>query len=275
MQLSSLPFAIVLLATNAVAQGVHKKPPPNNITPHIVPGFLWRDPFPTLNDAMHIEPSCTVQKHFWAQEYTLHDLEEPEPLGLKQWAPGLKNLFKQREYPGGWSGYDRHGYDRSLLKMGMDEVPTAVKDWIEKQEREGGEWKGLFGVFKKPADKKELIEDVVDLEDIANREKDGEQVVIFAPAAIYHTLPLWAAEESECKGESLSDPLWLCRDILLTIGSADQLLDLSLYKPDVEAGNVIGWPDHKRPDLYNKAEFRVTANLLKEKAAESETKEEL
>jgi len=169
-------------------------------------------------------------------------------------APGLKNLFKQREYPGGWSGYDRHGYDRSLLKMGMDEVPTAVKDWIEKQEREGGEWKGLFGVFKKPADKKELIEDVVDLEDIANREKDGEQVVIFAPAAIYHTLPLWAAEESECK---------------------DQLLDLSLYKPDVEAGNVIGWPDHKRPDLYNKAEFRVTANLLKEKAAESETKEEL
>lgn len=47
----------------------------------------------------------------------------------------------------------------------------------------------------------------------------------------------------------------------------------------MEAGNVVGWADHKRPDVNNKAEIRVAANVLKAKAGgaqESEVpKEEL
>lgn len=204
MKLTALPLAVALLGSTTLAQEIHKKPPKNNITPHIVDGFLWKDPFPTIKLSKSVEPSCEAVKHFYAQEYTLHDLEEEEPRGLKQWAPGLKKLFKKREYPGGWSGYDRHGYDRSILKMVYSDVPDAVKGWIEKQEKDSGEWQGLFGVFKKPADKKELVDDVVTAEEMSDRATDEEQVVMFAPAAIYHTLPLWVAEGSDCKGKSTS-----------------------------------------------------------------------
>lgn len=47
----------------------------------------------------------------------------------------------------------------------------------------------------------------------------------------------------------------------------DQLLDLSKYKPTPESGNVVGWPDHKLPGEDHKAEFRVVAKVLGEKAA--------
>lgn len=205
MQITSLPLAVALLASTALAQGgkggVHRKPPPNNITPHVVDGFLWKDPFPAIKESATVEPSCEAVKHFFAQEYTLHDLEDSEPLGLKQWAPGLKKLFKETEYPGGWSGYDRHGYDRSILKMGYSDLPIPLKEWIEQQEKSDSGWKGLFGVFKKPANKKDIQEAVVSHEDLASRETDGDQVVIFAPAAIYHTLPLWVAGGSDCKGK--------------------------------------------------------------------------
>jgi hypothetical protein len=49
----------------------------------------------------------------------------------------------------------------------------------------------------------------------------------------------------------------------------DQLLDMSKYKPTAESGNVVGWPDHKRPGENHKAEFRVVAKVLGEKAAPS------
>ena len=48
----------------------------------------------------------------------------------------------------------------------------------------------------------------------------------------------------------------------------DQLLDLSNYKPTPASGNVIGWPDHKRPQDHM-TEFRVTVQALREKAAPS------
>lgn len=199
MKLSVLPVALALVASSSAA--IERRPPPNNITPHLVDGWLWKDPFPAAQEA-GLQPTCEVTKHFWALEYTLHDLVEKPPYGLKPWAGALKKFFSQREYPGSWSGYDKHGYDRALLKMDYTDVPLAVRKWIEEQDRTGGEGKGLFGVFTKPEEGNDKVGDVVETpEGEVDRSEDENKVVIFAPGGIYHTLPLWVAESSECPGE--------------------------------------------------------------------------
>lgn len=198
MKVGVLPVALALMAS--AAEAIQRKPPPNNITPHLVDGWAWKDPFPETKESS-FEPSCEAVKHFFALEYTLHDLMEEPPNGLKPWADGLKKLFSKREYPGGWSGYDRHGYDRAIMKMDYADVPLAVRQWIEEQERVDGAGKGLYGVFKKPSNSKDEIEDVVETPDEVDRKEDENKIVIFAPGAIYHVLPLWVAETSDCKGE--------------------------------------------------------------------------
>ena len=199
MKFSVVPATLALVGSSAAA--IQSKPPPNNITPHLVDGWVWSDPFPAAK-ASAFEPSCEAVKHFFALEYTLHELMEEPPNGLKPWAGGLKKLFKQREYPGGWSGYDRHGYERAIMKMDYTDVPLALREWIEEQERTDGEGKGLYGVFKKPSDETEEIESVLEKPAELDRKQDEDKVVIFAPGAIYHVLPLWVAETSDCKGKS-------------------------------------------------------------------------
>ncbi|KAG9251743.1 uncharacterized protein F5Z01DRAFT_265041 [Emericellopsis atlantica] len=256
MKFTALSLAIALAASGAHAE-IYKKPPPNNITPHLVANFPWKDPFP-IKESDAVEPSCEVAKHFFAREYTLHELMEEPPRGLKPWADGLKKLFSSREYPGGWSGYDRHGYDRSILKMDYADIPLALREWIEEQERTEGEWKGLFGVFRDSKGGEDTVDDVVDVKENIDRSQDKDRVVMFAPAAVYHVLPLWVAEESDCK---------------------DQLLDLSNYKPEPADGTVVGWADHKRPKDDKTTEFRVSVKALKQKtvpsASEGVKKEEL
>lgn len=65
------------------------------------------------------------------------------------------------------------------------------------RERRGraGRGKGLFGIFRRPAEGEEVEETVKGEGD------EGEKVVIFAPGALYEVLPLWVAEGSECEGE--------------------------------------------------------------------------
>lgn len=69
---------------------------------------------------------------------------------------------------------------------------------------------------------------------------------------------------------------------MLTRPPADDLLDLTKYKPKPQDGAVVGWPEHKKPK-ENKMEFKVAVRSLKAKeeatasqsASETATRDEL
>lgn len=199
---TTLPLVAALMASSIEAKGAGYEPP--NVKPHVVDGFVWKDPF--AQEAMSaFEPACEVTKKFDHREFTLHNLMEKPPMGLKPWAEGLKTLFSAREYPGSWAGYDRHGYERAILKMEYADIPLAARQWIEDQERSNGVGKGLFGIFEKPQNENDTISAVVEIPEVdsVDRSLDSNRVAIFAPGALYYALPLWAAEDSNCKGISL------------------------------------------------------------------------
>ncbi|KAH7324499.1 hypothetical protein B0I35DRAFT_332081, partial [Stachybotrys elegans] len=244
MKTSSFPVATLLLAGSANAMFGGKPPPQPK--PHVVGDFLWSDPF-QLDSLSSFEADCEAVATMEAYEYTLHDLNNPFPKGLGAWAGGLKTLFGNREYPGSWGGWDRHLSDRSILLMEYSKVPLQVRQWIETEDRTGGPGKGLFGVFEKPVEEDEKVTETVTFPSPAKveREKDADKVVIFAPGALYHILPLWPAGTSECK---------------------DALVDLNRYTTTPAAGQVIAWVENSKPDKKAKTmEFVVKSQLLKSK----------
>lgn len=197
MKLTLMSLLALLLASPSLAFNFKKQVPPD-----FVQNFDWKDPFGSAS-AASLEPACEATLTLAALEYTLHNLMDPHPDGLKPWAPGLKKVFSGREYPGGWAGLDRHLHDRSLLLVDYDKMPLPVREWIEEQERSGGKDKALFTVFEKPKQDGAEVKSVVEFpaEDQIDRSKDGEKVAIFAPGALYPVLPLWVAAGSECEGE--------------------------------------------------------------------------
>lgn len=210
MKLSSIPLAVALLATGTNAFFGAKEPPKPK--PHIIEDFKFSDPF-ALPEFEKYDTDCEVTRTLPAREFSLADLSSPAPKGLREWSPGLKKLFTGREYPGSWGGLDRHGNDRMILSMEYKDVPMEVRLWVEEQERTDGEGKGLFGIFEKPKPKTEgdgeekeedKIEQTVAVPSAkeVDRSLDEQRVLIFAPGAIYHILPLWAVEASACKGKS-------------------------------------------------------------------------
>ncbi|EMT63764.1 hypothetical protein FOC4_g10014011 [Fusarium odoratissimum] len=171
---------------------------------------------------------------------------EPPPKGLKPWSKGLKAVFADKEYPGGWLGLDPHLNGRSLLLMNYDQMPLLVRRWIEQQERTDGKGKALFAVLEKPKNDEDEIEKVVQFPeaDKIDRDNDKDKVAIFAPGALYGILPLWTAETSKCE---------------------DQLVDLSKYKPRPSDGGVVGWVMHTEPQDYKtKLDIKVQALKTKE-----------
>ncbi|KAL4725112.1 hypothetical protein ACLX1H_007258 [Fusarium chlamydosporum] len=246
MKTSSTPF----MAVSAMLAGLShsfemRRPPPVEL----VKGFDWADPF-TPNVMATFQSRCDEKKQFEVFEYTLAELMEPPPKGLKPWAKGLKAVFADREYPGGWLGLDRHAGGRSVLLMNYDQIPLLVRQWIEQQERADGEGKALFAVLEKPKNDEDEIEKVVEFPeaDKVDRANDKDKVAVFAPGALYGILPLWTAEASECK---------------------DQLVDLSKYSPKPVDGGVVAWVERseRQPDHKTKIDIRVQA--LKEKVAKS------
>ena len=198
---SSLGAAALAMATTATAL---IKPPPPVAKTTMTEGFPWRNPFAS-SDISSFAPDCEVSKTFPASEYTLHDLFEMPPKGLWPWGEALKTFFQGRQYPGGWAGLDHHMYNRNLLMMEYADVPIRVREWIEEEDRSGGEGKGLFAVFAKPKEEGDTIEaTVVPPEATAaiDRSLDKEKVAMFAPGAMYSILPLWVAEGSKCPGRT-------------------------------------------------------------------------
>ncbi|KAK8073942.1 hypothetical protein PG994_004841 [Apiospora phragmitis] len=224
--------------------------------------FRWKDPFSpgaaaaASSDMLLLKPSCSATRSFQAHQYLLDDLNEAPPLGLGPYADRLKAFSQGREYPGSWDGVDPHGYDRNVVLMEWDDVPAAVRAWIDEQaktkkkkgvkeesgkggktkmtdkEKEDRSGKGLFAVYRK-----------------ARAPKD-HKVVIFAPGAIYETLPLWVVEGSDCE---------------------HTLRDLSKYTPEVVDGAVVGWvTEHTSPNRAKKErEMQFTIRVESLKLAEA------
>ncbi|KAF5023850.1 hypothetical protein F66182_4108 [Fusarium sp. NRRL 66182] len=243
---TQLTFASAMLT--GLTQAFRMQQPPSV---DLVQGFDWENPF-ALDAIVSFRPVCEAKARFEALEYTLHELMEPPPKGLKPWAKGLKDVFAEKEYPGGWLGLDPHLHDRSLLLMNYDQLPLLVREWIEQQERSNGAGKALFAVLEKPKNDGDKIEKVVAFPeaDKIDRSEDKNKVAIFAPGAVYGILPLWTAEASECK---------------------DQLADLSKYGPKPSDGGVVAWVEHTKPQDHKMA-LDIKVQALKTK--ESETKQE-
>lgn len=203
MKFQALPLAATLLAGTASAFQLGGKEMPQPETT-MADNFPWRDPF-TAKTTDSYDHTCEASKTFAATQYTLHDLFEKPPVGLFPWGDGLKLFFSGREYPGGWAGLDRHMYDRNLLMMDYSDLPLRVREWIEEQERsEDSNGKGLFAVFDKPTTEEEKIKDRVTVSKSptdVDRDLDQKRVAIFAPGALYHILPLFVADGSDCQGK--------------------------------------------------------------------------
>ncbi|KAI5462719.1 hypothetical protein BGZ63DRAFT_384598 [Mariannaea sp. PMI_226] len=243
--------SLVLLGASSSRVYAYKRQAPVEI----VENFDWKDPFQS-EAISSFEPACESKASFDVLEYTLHDLMEPYPSGLKPWANGLREVFSDREYPGSWAGLDRHLHDRSLLLMGYEKIPLVVREWIEEQERSDGQGKALFAVFEKPKKDKDEVTSVVEFPSAEkiDRSQDEKKVAIFAPGALYGILPLWSAEGSNCK---------------------DTLLDLAKYKATPEDGGVVGWIAHSSPQ-GKKSQLEVKVQVLKAKLPqETGSKDEL
>ncbi|KAJ4133930.1 hypothetical protein NW768_005522 [Fusarium equiseti] len=243
-------FSTQILATSAMLAGLSqafqmRRPPPIEL----VKGFEWANPFAPGAMAA-VKSRCDDKKQFEVFEYTLAELMEPPPKGLKPWATGLKAVFSNREYPGAWLGLDHHAGGRSVLLMNYDEIPLPVREWIEHQERTDGEGKALFAVLEKPKNDDDEIEKVVEFPeaDKIDRASDKDKVAVFAPGALYGILPLWVAEASECK---------------------DQLVDLSKYSPKPADGGVVAWVINSERQDNHKTKLDIRVQSFKEKTVQS------
>ncbi|KAK4206737.1 Glucarate dehydratase [Rhypophila decipiens] len=230
--------------------------------PAPVPNWKWTDPFhPSTPEAAKrlnkFAAVCSNEKTFHAEEFLLDDLSEKPPHGILGYREGLKKVFSKLEYPGSWDGVDPHGYDRNLLMMAYDQVPLAVREWIEDRNRKEEDAAGLYAVFERAEGEVRptatvsvaATPSVIPIKDRAG--VDDKRIVIFAPGALYETLPLWVAEGSGCDSE---------------------LLDISKYSPKPNDLGVIAYPTRhttaKRRIGWRAMEFTVRADLLKLKRGE-------
>ena len=236
------------------------KPPPINV-PTPAENFTWSDPFaqPAIRN---FDVTCSTELTFKAGEFLLHDLQAKSPKGLWNYGDALKKVFKDRPYPGGWDGIDRHLHDREVIIMEYSEMPLAVREWIEEQDRTGAAGKGLFAVYEKPG-LEEKAEDVVappaEGQTIEERaESDKNKVALFCPGALYSILPLWVAEKSGCKYA---------------------LFNLGSYSAEPKDGGVVAWTTgHTLPDRgagERDMTFTIKAQSLKAKPVAAAAKESL
>lgn len=188
-------FSLALLLSPclaAVGPAAPQSPVPPKVDPTKLDNFTWSDPFssPKIHQ---FDSACETSRTFAASEFQLHDLSDPEPKGLLPFRERLLAVFGQRNYPGGWDGMDAHGYERNLLKMNYKDVPVQVREWVATQDKSEGAGKGLFAVLHKTGKDEKDSEDAIS--------KDEDKIVLFAPGAVYETLPLWLAEDSGCEGK--------------------------------------------------------------------------
>lgn len=123
-----LPYLPLLAVTSLASSS--SDPSPSDPSPSDQPeeptpvGALWtaqwKDP-----DLASYTKKCASATSYKAQSYTLGEMYP----ALKEWAPQLKVFYHKQHYPGSWEGSDVHGDGRVLLKMDVQELPFAVREW--------------------------------------------------------------------------------------------------------------------------------------------------
>ncbi|KAG9189471.1 hypothetical protein G6011_06339 [Alternaria panax] len=173
-------------------------------------GALWTAQW----DSTTLQPytqHCRNKNTYTAKIYKLNELY-PD---LEEQAPQLKVFYNKQLYAGSWGGIDVHGTGRELIKMNMADMPYKVRDWL----------------------KRELLQRHYSIQD---------DMVFFAPGAIYPILPLWV-DDAEEGGEE-------CEGVFDGLES---------YSNEPKDGAVIGKVSHTNT---GDKEVRFTVEALKVKA---------
>ncbi|KAJ4331105.1 hypothetical protein N0V87_009432 [Didymella glomerata] len=205
--LALLPFlaATAFASTDSASSDTPaSSPPAEDPTPA---GALWTA---SWNDST-LSPytkSCATKSTYKAAIYTLKQLY-PD---LETFAPQLKVFYNKQLYPGSWEGVDKHGNDRELLKMDMADLPWKVREWIKRESTQRH-----YSVH--------------------------DDIVFFAPGAIYPILPLWVEGGDE-------------------VGCSGVFDGLDAYANEPADGKTIGKVSHKQSGK-GEVEFTVEALQVK------------
>lgn len=189
MHLLPTPIPIIFFLTLLTLPVLPVTSSSHHPSPKPVPSFAYTRPFPYDNTApLNAETKCEVLRSFHAKQYTQSALQSSPYATIfntfLSWHPS--------PYPGSWEGMDfPNPNDREYLVMEYADVPTAVRDWVDGQKRDGDRWWG-FGNFERPGRNGTSG---------GGKGEEEEKVMIFAPGSLYEILPLWVGEGSECEGE--------------------------------------------------------------------------
>jgi hypothetical protein len=216
--LTLLPTAL-LAATSYASEdsssSSSSKAAPAGETPFEEPtpvGALWTAKWDTVSLQPYTQ-HCLNRNTYTAQIYKLSELY-PD---LKDFAPQLKVFYNKQLYAGSWNGVDEHGSKRELMRMDLAEVPYKVREWLKRETKQKH-----FSV--------------------------QDDVVFFAPGAIYPILPLWVdePEDGDLECETVFD-------------------DLDNYSNEPKDGAVVGKVTHS-PSGKNEVQFTVEALQVKAKS---------
>ncbi|KNG46228.1 hypothetical protein DDE82_008955 [Stemphylium lycopersici] len=163
LQTLLLPLLPLSLTTTASASENASTPSPNPPTEPTPIGALWTSTWDTQSLSPYAQHCASTTSHT-AKIYKLNQLY-PD---LATYAPQLKVFYNKQLYAGSWGGIDVHGVGRELLMMEMADVPVKVRDWMKREKEQ----------------KHYCVQD---------------DVVFFAPGAVYPILPLWVDDVEEVK----------------------------------------------------------------------------
>ncbi|PVI06400.1 hypothetical protein DM02DRAFT_17073 [Periconia macrospinosa] len=178
-------------------------------------GQLWAAQWEDADlESSSYTKSCQSASTYKAAIYRLSEMYP----ALKTWAAELKVFYHKQHYPGSWEGEDVHGEGRALLKMDVEELPFAVREWLKKN----------------PKQRHFSVQD---------------DVVFFAPGAIYPIAPLWVEEPAATDKGSAGE----CEGVYG---------NLENYSATPKDGAVLGRVSHQATGK-NEVEFKVEAFQVK------------
>jgi hypothetical protein len=220
---TSMRLILPLLSPLLLCASTSASASPDSETPSSTPdeptpvGALWTAKWNATTLAPFTQ-HCHSKASYEAKIYKLDQLY-PD---LAEQAPQLKVFYNKQLYAGSWDGVDVHGVGRELMVMHMADLPYKVREWLKK-------------------------------ESLQRHYSVQDDLVFFAPGAIYPLLPLWVDDVEEDQGAECA-------------GVFD---GLDRYRNEPEDGKVIGKIQHEKVG-DKEVRFTVEALLVKAKEARDE-----
>lgn len=156
-----LPFLSPLLLSASVSASADSNDASSSTTPdEPTPiGALWTAKWNASTLAPYTQ-HCHTKSSYSAKIYKLNELY-PD---LAKQAPQLKVFYNKQLYAGSWDGIDVHGVGRELMVMSVADLPYKVREWLKKESTQ-------------------------------RHYSVQDDLVFFAPGAMYPILPLWVEPE--------------------------------------------------------------------------------